>query len=313
MAQHFFIRFLSNPLIIAFIGECGISKISCINAAVNNPKCWAIAEGINYPLSKRVASEEEIIVAGKELGWPLIIKPTSSSGSQGVCLAATEEEIALCFQEAQKYSGSGHIIAERFIKGSHHDVNGLFWNDVFYPCGIGDRFFTPFPYCVPHHGYFPSQLEPSKRTELYGLLENGARSMGITWGPVKADAVFSNSRCYVYEISPRFHGDIITSNVMGYLKKSNPIRQLFRWIFNENDNNFFPIDSDVDFVAGWKTLFKQVDFERVKKNNVKTYIKGEEKEGVVKNNDEIFGLAWAFDKDFQQLNERLQLNTDNSL
>ncbi|NIA23054.1 MAG: ATP-grasp domain-containing protein [Proteobacteria bacterium] len=283
---------------------------SIINGLDKNlmKKCWAGSDGINYPLSKIVNSEQEIVAAGKELGWPLIIKPTSSSGSQGVSLANSEREVALYFQEAKKYANAGHIIAEQFIEGSHHDVNGLFWDDVFYPCGIGDRFFTPFPYCVPHHGYFPSKLTPSQRQELYGLLEKGARSMGITWGPVKADAVFWNDQSYILEISPRFHGDIITSNVMGFLKSRNPIYQLLRWIFDKDQIEFLSVDSDVAFVGGWKTLFERADYERLKEKDVRTYLKVEKTEGAIKNNDEILGLAWAWGKDHQQLNELLQLS-----
>lgn len=287
---------------------------SPLNAIINGldknlmKKCWFGTEGVNYPLSKIVKSEQDIIAVGKELGWPLIIKPTSSSGSQGVSLANSEKETVLCFQEAAKYSSTGHIIAEQFIEGSHHDVNGLFWDDAFFPCGIGDRFFTPFPYCVPHHGYFPSKLGLSQKQELYGMLEKGARSMDITWGPVKADGVFSNDKCYVYEISPRFHGDIITSNVMGFFKKSNPIYQLLRWIFDENRSKFLPVDSDVDFMAGWKTLFKRRDYDRLEKKGARLYIKQEKTEGIIKNNDEILGLAWAWEKDLQQLNERLEIN-----
>ncbi|NQU02908.1 MAG: hypothetical protein HQ589_02015, partial [Syntrophaceae bacterium] len=205
------------------------------------------------------------------------------------------------------YSRTGHIIAEQFIEGAHHDVNGLFWDDVFYPCGIGDRFFTPFPYCVPHHGYFPSMLPNTQRQELYGMLEKGARSMGITWGPVKADGVVRHDKCYVYEISPRFHGDIITSNVMSLLKKRNPIYQLLRCIFNENHMKFISVDSNVDFVGGWKTLFRDTDYEHIKESDVNTWIKEGKSREIVKNNDEILGLAWSWGKNRQWINELLQI------
>jgi len=269
-------------------------------------KCWAGTEDVNYPLSKIVNSEQDIIEAGRELGWPLIIKPTSSSGSQGVSLANSKQEAVLCFQEAAKYSRSGHIIAEQFIEGSHHDVNGLFWDGDFYPCGIGDRFFTPFPYCVPHHGYFPSILADSQRQELYGMLEKGARSMGITWGPVKADGVFSLDKCYVYEISPRFHGDVFTSNVMGFLEKANPVYQLLNWIYQGESSVFLPIEDITNVIGGWKTIFNGFEKEQLK-NITGIYIRGGKGTNIVRNNDEIVGLSWSWDNSRININKKLKI------
>jgi len=288
---------------------------SPLNAIVNGldknlmKKCWSGIEGVNYPLSKIVNSEQDIIVAGKELGWPLIIKPTSSSGSQGVSLANSERETALSFQEAAEYASTGNIIAEQFIEGSHHDVNGLFWDDVFYPCGTGDRFFTPFPYCVPHHGYFPSKLDSSQKQELYSMLEKGARSMGITWGPVKADGVFSNDKCYVYEISPRFHGDVFTSNVMGFLEKTNPVYQLLNWIYQGEPSVFLPIENVTNMMGGWKTIFNDSEKEQLA-NTTDLYVRDGKSTNIVRNNDDIVGLAWSWEKSREKINKVLKIGNN---
>ena len=268
--------------------------------------CWTGTEGVNYPLSKVVNSEQDIIETARVLDWPLIIKPTSSSGSQGVSLANSKKEAVLCYKEAAKYSRTGHIIAEQFIEGTHHDVNGLFWDDAFYPCGIGDRFFTPFPYCVPHHGYFPSILPESKRQELYGILEKGARSMGITWGPVKADCVVSHDKCYVYEISPRFHGDVFTSNVMGFLKNANPVYQFLSWIYQGKSSVFISIENANNVIGGWKTIFN--DFEKEQLTNINgLYVKDGKGAKIVRNNDEIVGLAWTWEKSREKINNVLKI------
>ena len=59
---------------------------------------------------------------------------------------------------------------------------------------------------------------------------------------------------------------------------------------------------------GWKTIFNLADYEQLEKKKIKIYIKQKKTEGIVKNNDEIFGLAWAWDEDHEQLNKSLQLN-----
>ena len=60
---------------------------SSINAVINGldknlmKNCWTKAEGINYPLSEVVNTDLDVVEAGDKWGWPLIIKPTSSSGA----------------------------------------------------------------------------------------------------------------------------------------------------------------------------------------------------------------------------------------
>ncbi|MEW5895432.1 MAG: ATP-grasp domain-containing protein [Candidatus Omnitrophota bacterium] len=272
-------------------------------------KCWSDDKCIHYPESSIVHSEKDAISLGQEWGWPIIIKPTSASGSQGVGLAKDRQEAASLFDEAKKYSGTGHVIAEKFIQGSHHDVNGLFWDGIFYPCGIGDRFFTPFPYCVPHHGYFPTALDETRKKDLYDLLERGARSMGITWGPVKADCVMSGNIAYVYEISPRFHGDIFTSNVMGFLGRKNPVYQLLQWIWDGKAKKFLSVEETDDRTGGWKTIFNQNEAAALSHVDGK-FLKRFEDRKEVRNNDEIAGLAWSWGRSRSEINAILGVSDE---
>ncbi|HPI91493.1 MAG TPA: ATP-grasp domain-containing protein [Deltaproteobacteria bacterium] len=272
-------------------------------------RSWEHSIRPHFPASTTIFSDQDCMQAGASLGWPLIIKPSSGSGSQGVSLAHNKEEAIQCFHEAARYAKTGTIIAEQFIDGTHHDVNGLFWDGTFYPCGIGDRFFTPFPYCVPHHGYFPTSLDARQRRELYSLLEKGARSMGISWGPVKADCVVDrNDACLVYEISPRFHGDVFTSNVMGFLHETNPLYQFLSWIFHGRSLTFVPFEDAREMTGGWKTVFTLSEKDRfLSRGDVGLFLKGTRERDVVRNNEDILGLAWAWARSRDEINIILKM------
>jgi len=295
------------------INEClGIPHLP-IKAVINGldknlmKKCWK-NKGINYPISYVVNSENETASMAEKLGWPVIIKPTSGSGSQGVSLAENYDEAIFSYREAKKYSKIGCIIVEQFINGSHHDVNGLFWNGEFFPCGIVDRFFTSFPYCVPSHGYFPSSLPRESWNSLYSLLEVGARALGINWGPAKADCVLCNDKFYVYEISPRFHGDILTLRTMGFLKEKNPLYQYFKWIYNGNISSFMEIDS-TDTIGGWKAILDDkipIIMDQIEG----IFIKRSDKDSLdlIKNNDQILGLVWAWKSKKEEIDKCLGID-----
>lgn len=99
---------------------------------------------------------------------------------------------------------TGPALVQQKVEGTHHDINGLFYDHQFIPLGISDRFFDNNFNEVEIR--IPTALPEDRQQELYGLVESGARALGIEWGPVKADAVFDGQRFYLLEMAPRLHG-----------------------------------------------------------------------------------------------------------
>jgi predicted ATP-grasp superfamily ATP-dependent carboligase len=268
---------------------------------------WEKAD-INFPRSITLSTLEHLSKIKQEIKLPIVVKPSSSSGSRGVSIISELTRLDTAFDEAQKYAEDGIVILEEYIDGSHHDVNGLFWNGRFHHCGVGDRFFTPPPYPVPKHGYFPSNLTEKKKTGLYEALRKGAIAQGINHGPVKADCVINNGKIFVYEISPRFHGDIFTANTLNYLYKNNPIYQLLKLIYDE-EYQFMEIENK-QIVAGWKTLFHGNE-DRYGQDGINMYVIHPEYKNnpntTIKNNTDIYGLIWATAKSYDQVNKNLNI------
>jgi len=263
---------------------------------------------ISFPKSVKLSTLDDLDKIKHEIELPIVVKPTSSSGSQGVSIINELTTLDTAFNEAQKYAEDSIVILEEYIDGSHHDVNGLFWNGKFYHCGIGDRFFTPPPYPVPRHGYFPSKLQENEKLGLYEVLKKGAIAQEINHGPVKADCVITNGMIFVYEISPRFHGDIFTANTLNFLYKNNPIYQFLKLLYDEN-YQFMEIE-DAQIVAGWKTLFDGNE-DRIGKDGINMHVIHPEYKNnpnaTIKNNTEIYGLMWTTAKSYAQINKKLNI------
>jgi biotin carboxylase len=253
--------------------------------------CWEGHENIFTPKSIKIRSETELIDACDKSSFPLVLKPLDSSGSRGVSVLHNEKEIKDAYIEAKRYSLDGFLLLEEYIDGAHHDVNGLFWSEKFYECGVMDRHFISGKYPVSYKGNYPSILTTAKQSEIYEILKEASILLGIKEGPVKADFVIKNGVPYLFEVSPRFHGDIVTSRTLGFLGELNPIYQLFNFIYNE-EYNFIPIHAHSG-KGSWKAYFDEKEIEH--HSNYSLHQIRNKTSDTIKNNTNYVALGWIWE------------------
>lgn len=208
--------------------------------------------GVMVPQGESANTLEQLRTRADFLGYPLFIKPTDSSGSRGVRYVAIPAELENAYNDAKCFSSA--VMIESVIEGDHVDVNGLFVDDVFYPCGLMDRFFSPRPFSYPIWGGQPSSLDASMQQLVYEVVETGARALGINQGPVKADVIVSAGEPVVLEISPRFHGDVSTSFVTPLATGNSAPRAWFAYLADEPFESFLPRENG-GRIAGWMGIF----------------------------------------------------------
>lgn len=79
-----------------------------------------IIEGINTSLS----NAEEAIMAGHEIGYPLMLKASAGGGGIGMQLVHSEEELLKAFagnqKRAESFFGDGAMFLEKYIAEPHH-------------------------------------------------------------------------------------------------------------------------------------------------------------------------------------------------
>lgn len=77
---------------------------------------------IKSPVSKGFTSLEDALAYGKEVMFPVIVKPTDLAGGIGVSVARDSNDYEQSVQEAYKRSRSGHIVVESYIEGTLHSL-----------------------------------------------------------------------------------------------------------------------------------------------------------------------------------------------
>ncbi|CAB1074891.1 hypothetical protein D1AOALGA4SA_2711 [Olavius algarvensis Delta 1 endosymbiont] len=186
-------------------GLPGVSLESAV-ACQNKLLCKGIWQnnGIPTPRGDTISAPHDASRLFRELGEQVFVKPMVGYGGIGAKKILSQDELREEFEnESETFFP---CIMEELVVGSMHDVNAVFdSNGMFYPLGCFDRFFHRD--CPVETGArYPSQLDKKKTNELFEITEMSARSLGISWGPVKADFVVSQAGGMILEMAPRLHG-----------------------------------------------------------------------------------------------------------
>ena len=125
------------------------------------------------------------------------VKPIVGFGGKGA------KRVESAYQIFQKVAS---VIIQEFLQGTHHDANGLM--DQFgnmFEMGITDRKFAE-DRPAETEVRAPTELDERRQAELYDLLFQSARVLGIRSGPVKCDAMLVKGEFKILEVAPRLHG-----------------------------------------------------------------------------------------------------------
>lgn len=103
-----------SPEIIASMGSKIEARKTMKEAGV------PIIEGIDTSLN----NEEEAIIAGRKIGYPLMLKASAGGGGIGMQLVHSEEELLKAFagnkKRAESFFGDGAMFLEKYIAEPHH-------------------------------------------------------------------------------------------------------------------------------------------------------------------------------------------------
>src|ERR671920_2154495 len=113
-----------------------------------------IAEKVGVPVAPwsrgEVATLEDALRSGDEIGYPLMLKATAGGGGRGIRKVASREELADAYertsQEALRAFGSGVVFLERLVSGARHvevqviaDGQGTAWALGVRDCSVQRR------------------------------------------------------------------------------------------------------------------------------------------------------------------------------
>ena len=195
---------------------CDVAAISSGLGLVGNPE---EAIGILSSKSRFRALQKQIGLfvpkVGKELDYPLIIKPDMNSGTRGTAVVYDDAEMVDAVETCSKLSRNGKAIVEEYIpidpetviEGKIFIHNGqILWDGLFRSIRSKAAPMIPMTYVFP--------LAEERVEEQKVALEAAFQAAGVIHGEYNIEACFVDDKPFIIEINPRQGGNDLPRYVM---------------------------------------------------------------------------------------------------
>lgn len=169
-----------------------------------------IAGGVPCAKGRLVKSAQETA----DFVYPVIVKPRDNSGSRGVKLCRTQEELQSCIDEALEYSHLDSVLVEEFIEGQEYSIESLHYNGKTEVIQFTEKKTTEFPYNVELGHKQPANLTEEQRNAVRDVITKIGKALCFENCPSHTELKINERGIFVIETSPRLGGDYITSTLV---------------------------------------------------------------------------------------------------
>lgn len=176
---------------------------------------FLVKNNFNVPQSVDVQVPYDIYkIDTSHLNYPVIVKPTDSSGSKGVTVLESADRIADALQYAQQYSRNGMLIIEEFIVRDHPHVIEA---EIFVIDGkvvswglinsIRDKESNPL---LPSAYTYPLNLPAERKAIVKSEVSRLVAATGNTSGAFNIEMIITkDNRLYFLDAGPRNGGNML--------------------------------------------------------------------------------------------------------
>ncbi len=168
--------------------------------------------GVPMPAFRRATSIKSAVGAAQALGLPAIVKPVSGSGSVGVKLCLSLDEVGAHAARLlnQRHNERGFPVARRILvesaaSGPEYSVETFGLQVI----GITQKHLGPLPNFVEIGHDYPAQLSLTTKHAIESIAEQSLTALGLGWGPAHIELRLTESGPQIIEVNPRLAGGYI--------------------------------------------------------------------------------------------------------
>ena len=211
--------------------------------------------GIPVPDFRIAKTLVEAEMAGKEIGYPIIIKPVDSSGSRGVFKVTCLEDLKKKFTESIEFSFSRIVIIEKFLKGTEFLADGYAMNSEYCTLDIGEKEYFDFKeifvskFCAfsstnRNLGHVYSKIEATNNAVI--------RAFELSFGITHAEYMYvpEEDNVYLIECAARGGGVFLSSDLTPMATGFHTNEALIKYLL---DGEMIKVEKDrlLNKVSAW--------------------------------------------------------------
>lgn len=205
-----------------------------------------------------------------DMVYPVIVKPRDNSGSRGVKLCRSMEELQASMAEALEVSKLDTVLVEEFIEGPEYSIESLHHDGKSEVIQFTEKKTTEFPYNVELGHIQPANISEENQQKIREIVAKIGNTLNFVNCPSHTELKINERGIFVIETSPRLGGDYITSTLTPLSTGVNLEDELLRMALGEEINpqpkpvqysgvRFFAFEEgsiiehapNVDFVKNW--------------------------------------------------------------
>lgn len=165
--------------------------------------------GVPCAKGRLVKSVSEV----EDFEYPIIIKPRDNSGSRGVKLCRSKEELKASMSEALEVSKLDTVLVEEFIEGPEYSIEGLHHDGKSEVIQFTEKKTTEFPYNVELGHIQPANISEENKQKIREIVLKIGKALNFENCPSHTELKINERGIFVIETSPRLGGDYITSTI----------------------------------------------------------------------------------------------------
>lgn len=148
-----------------------------------------------------------------DMVYPVIVKPRDNSGSRGVKLCRSREELEASMSEAFEVSKLDTVLVEEFIEGQEYSIEGLHHDGQSEVIQFTEKKTTEFPYNVELGHIQPANISEDNKQKIREIVAKIGKTLKFESCPSHTELKINDRGIFVIETSPRLGGDYITSTL----------------------------------------------------------------------------------------------------
>ncbi|MBR2460749.1 MAG: ATP-grasp domain-containing protein [Clostridia bacterium] len=199
------------------LGLCGIDYETALRATDKGEMIKAFCRaGLACPKYYLPEVGENAAELRGKLDYPLVCKPTDNSGSRGVVLVQSEDELDAAMRHSTENSRSHRVILEEYLVGSEISVEIAVWDGEASVLAVTDKQTTGAPQFV-EIGHSQPSRHPSETVEkIKKLAIDAVKAVGIDMGTAHVEIMVTEHGPVLIELGARMGGDCITTHLVPY-------------------------------------------------------------------------------------------------